>query len=129
MPEDSKPDRGLQYWMERAVDGAGKVSNGFDADAVHDLRVAIRRCRSIADAFSMLDPHPAWKKMRKAGKVVFSALGDLRDVHVQMEWVEKLGTESDPARQKLMSHFRQREQELTTVAATALSAFDRQQWL
>ena len=40
-----------------------------------------------------LDPDPDWKAMKKAGKRLFQRLGDLRDVHVMMEWIEKL----DPA--------------------------------
>lgn len=128
MAQDSKQERGLQYWMERVIDEAGKVRVGFEADPVHDLRVAIRRCRSISDGFRMLDPEPAWKKMRRAAKPLFSALGDLRDVQVQMEWAEKLGAADDPVRDRLISHFRQREQELKAVAATALANFDTQQW-
>jgi CHAD domain-containing protein len=127
MPPESK-ERGLQYWMERVIEEAGKVGNSFDPNPVHDLRVAIRRCRSIADGFRMIDPHPAWKKMRRAAKPVFSALGDLRDVHVQMEWAEKLGPEDDPVRQKLIAHFRQREQELKAAAAAILADFDQPQW-
>lgn len=107
---------------------ADKVRGAFERDPVHDLRVAIRRCRSIADGFRMIDPHPEWKKMRREAKALFSALGDLRDVHVQMEWVEALGAEGEPARDKLLTHFRQREEELKTVAAQALSDFDVQQW-
>jgi CHAD domain-containing protein len=128
MAQPAKVTRGLQFWMERVVEEAEKVRGGFEADPVHDLRVAIRRCRSIGDGFRMLDPHPVWKKMRRAGKTVFAALGNLRDVQVQMEWVEKLGAEGDPVREKLMVQFRQREQELKVLAAGALAEFDTRQW-
>jgi len=128
MAQADKVARGLQYWMEQVIEEAEKVRGGFEADPVHDLRVAIRRCRSIGDGFRMLDPHPAWKKMRRAGKTVFAALGNLRDVQVQMEWVGKLGAEGDPVREKLMAHFRSREQELKALAAEALAGFDTRQW-
>lgn len=128
MAQDSKSERGLQYWMERVLEEAGKAQNGFDPDPVHDLRVAIRRCRSIADGFRMIDPHPDWKKMRREGKTLFSALGDLRDDQVQMEWVEKLGAAEDPVREKLMQHFRNREQQLKAIAADVLQKFDIQHW-
>ncbi|MGA9392741.1 MAG: CHAD domain-containing protein, partial [Candidatus Sulfotelmatobacter sp.] len=62
----------------------------FGADPVHDLRVSLRRCRSLADGIMALDPAPDWKAMKKAGKRLFQRLGNLRDVHVMMEWVEKL---------------------------------------
>jgi len=129
MAPEPKSERGLHYWMERVVEEAEKARAGFEADPVHDLRVAIRRCRSIGDGFRMLDPEPTWKKMRRAGKTVFAALGDLRDVQVQMEWVEKLGAADDPVRAKLLDHFRQRELDLKAVAATTLENFDTKQWL
>jgi len=62
----------------------------FGADPVHDLRVALRRCRSLADGLMALDPDPDWKAMKKAGRRLFQRLGALRDVQVMMEWVEKL---------------------------------------
>ena len=41
---------GLELWMDRVVERADQVWNTWDADGVHDLRVALRRCRTIADA-------------------------------------------------------------------------------
>ena len=114
--------------MEQVVLDAEKARDGFKADPVHDLRVAIRRCRSMAEGFGTIDAEPAWKKMRRTAKPVFAALGDLRDVQVQMEWVEKLGEEGDPVRKKLMDYFNQRETELKTVAEKELAAFDIAQW-
>src|SRR5436309_10032112 len=80
---------GLRFWMERVLEECDRVSAGFGPDPVHDLRVALRRCRSIADGFIALDPDPAWKEMKKAGRRLFSRLGELRDVHVMQEWVGK----------------------------------------
>ena len=81
---------GLRYWMLRVLEECEKVSKNFDPDPVHDLRVSLRRCRSLADGLMALDPDPAWKAMKKAGKRLFRRLGDLRDTQVMMEWVEKL---------------------------------------
>lgn len=127
-PQAANPERGLRHWMEQVVAEAEKARDGFKADPVHDLRVAIRRCRSMAEGFDAIDAFPAWKKMRRAAKPLFSALGELRDVQVQMEWVEQLGAESDPVRARLMDHFRQREEELKSAASTALAGFDIAQW-
>jgi CHAD domain-containing protein len=79
--------------MLQVLEECEHVSADFGADPVHDLRVALRRCRSLADGLTALDPDPDWKAMKKAGKRLFQRLGDLRDVHVMMEWIEKL----DPA--------------------------------
>ncbi len=81
---------GLRYWMEQVLEQCEHVSADFGADPVHDLRVALRRCRSLADGMRALDPNPDWKAMRKAGKRLFQRLGDLRDVQIMMEWIEKL---------------------------------------
>src|SRR5579859_5097935 len=81
---------GLRYWMLRVLEECDKVSRSFSADPVHDLRVSLRRCRSLADGLIALDPDPEWKEMKKAGKKLFQSLGQLRDVQVMEEWVEKL---------------------------------------
>jgi exopolyphosphatase/guanosine-5'-triphosphate,3'-diphosphate pyrophosphatase len=87
----SKKTTGLRYWMLRVLDECEHVSADFSADPVHDLRVSLRRCRSLADGLMALDPDPNWKAMKKAGKRLFQRLGALRDIQVMMEWVEKLG--------------------------------------
>ena len=81
---------GLRYWLLRVLEECDKVSADFSADPVHDLRVSLRRCRSMADGMMAMDPERDWKDMKKAGKALFQRLGDLRDVQVMMEWVEKL---------------------------------------
>ena len=81
---------GLRYWILRVLEECEHVSADFAPDPVHDLRVSLRRCRSLADGLMALDPDPNWKAMKKAGKRLFQRLGDLRDVQVMMEWVGKL---------------------------------------
>jgi hypothetical protein len=81
---------GLGYWMHQVLKEGQHVSADFSADAVHDLRVALRRCRSMADGLRALDPIPEWKAMKKAGRQLFQRLGALRDVQVMMEWIEEL---------------------------------------
>lgn len=81
---------GLRYWMLQVLEECGHVAADFSADPVHDLRVSLRRCRSVADGVMAIDPDPDWKAMRKAGKKLFQRLGALRDVQIMMEWIEKL---------------------------------------
>jgi hypothetical protein len=38
---------GLDFWMDRVVGECNRARLGFAAEPVHDLRVALRRCRSI----------------------------------------------------------------------------------
>jgi CHAD domain-containing protein/HD superfamily phosphodiesterase len=76
--------------MLRVLDECNNVAADFSADPVHDLRVSLRRCRSLADGMIAMDPDPSWKAMKKAGKQLFQRLGALRDVQIMMEWIEKL---------------------------------------
>ena len=85
-----KAQLGLRIWMERVLEECDRAAAGFDADPVHDLRVALRRCRSLADGLMAIDPDDSWKDMKKAGKKIFQALGELRDMQVMEEWIEKL---------------------------------------
>jgi len=128
-PAKLEEKRGIRYWMERAVEECGHVQSGFAADPVHDLRVALRRCRSMAEGFRAVDPDPTWRKMRKAGKALFSALGELRDVQVLKEWVEKLGAANDPVKERLSAYCDTRERDLKVQASAALSSFDTRTWL
>jgi CHAD domain-containing protein len=122
-------ERGIAYWMERVVSECEKARGNFDADAVHDLRVALRRCRSMAEALQSVNGDPTWKKMRRAGKVVFAALGDLRDTQVLLEWVERLRNDCPAVAERLNAHCREREAELKTNAAEVVDQFDTQRWL
>ncbi len=143
--------------MERVLDECENVAADFSADPVHDLRVALRRCRSIADGMIAMDPDREWKAMKKAGKRLFQRLGALRDVQIMMEWIEKLhpapveakapvvspeasaegrsveggsGTplNPDPAARVLLQILQGRETEQKREARAALEEFDRKEW-
>jgi CHAD domain-containing protein len=86
----SSKTTGLRYWMLRVLGECDRASAGFHADPVHDLRVSLRRCRSMADGMMAMDPDPSWKAMKKAGKRLFQSLGELRDVQIMMQWIEML---------------------------------------
>jgi CHAD domain-containing protein/HD superfamily phosphodiesterase len=139
----------LRYWMLRVLDECDHVATNFAADPVHDLRVALRRCRSVADGVMALDPDPDWKAMKKAGKRLFQRLGELRDIHVMMEWIEKLSIKvevseaaslapngennpekpsEDAAAHALLEILHRREREQEREAQAALEEFDRKQW-
>ena len=121
-------DSGLLYWMNQVPREADRAADGFENEAVHDLRVALRRCRSMADGFRAIDPHKDWKRMRRQATALFDAFGALRDCHVIMEWARKLGDADDPITQQLLDHFGDKEAELEQQATGAIDAFDRKQW-
>ncbi len=111
---------GLAYWMQEVLDQCDKVSADFSADPVHDLRTSLRRCRSMADGIMVFDRNPAWKKMRRVGKVLFSNLGELRDTQVMRQWIEQLAPEGDAAGKILTDFVLAREQRLKIAAAITL---------
>src|SRR6516165_1777787 len=119
---------GLAYWSARALEELDKASEDFAVDPVHDLRVAIRRCRSMADGFLSLDPDPGWRQMKKLGRKLFACLGGLRDTQVMLEWVLKLSAEGDPLRHIVLASLRQREEGLKLIAREAVVNFDRKRW-
>jgi CHAD domain-containing protein len=128
--------------MERVLVECDRAAIGFDADPVHDLRVALRRCRSLADGLMAIDPDSSWKGMKKAGRKLFRALGELRDMQVMAEWIEKLGDAGpgdegsrvstdglgDPVVVKLLARLHAREVECKQHAFKDLNQFDRKQW-
>jgi CHAD domain-containing protein len=151
-PASPKPKLGLRAWMERVLVECDRAAAGFDADPVHDLRVALRRCRSLADGLMALDSDRSWKDMKKAGRKLFRALGELRDMQVMEEWIEKLGDldhhssdaaagerwpgerwsgerwSGDPVAVKLLDYVHAREIASKQLAFKDLNQFDRKQW-
>jgi CHAD domain-containing protein/HD superfamily phosphodiesterase len=119
---------GLALWMERTLAECDRASVEFGANPVHDLRVALRRCRSMADGLRVMDPNPGWKDMKKAGKRLFRGLGELRDAQVMEEWMSRLGNPDDPVTMALLQFLAGREAQLKQQAALALQEFDRKQW-
>ncbi|MGB7846725.1 MAG: CHAD domain-containing protein [Candidatus Acidiferrum sp.] len=125
----SRPElRGLQYWMERVLKELGNVRAAPEADVVHDLRVAIRRCRSVAAVMEQVDPDAAWPDMRKLGRKLFRQLGVLRDTQVLEDWTKKLGAEADPIRERLLTVLEAREKEQQEAALRAIEKFDQKSW-
>jgi CHAD domain-containing protein len=114
--------------MNQVPKEADKAADGFDSEAVHDLRVALRRCRSMADGFRAIDPHKDWKRMRRQATALFDSLGALRDCHVITEWTQKLGQADDPITRQLLDHLRAQESVLQQQAKSAIDVFDRKQW-
>jgi len=120
--------RGLPYWMNRVLEELGSLQSSPDPDTVHDLRVAIRRCRSLAAVMEEVDTDSAWPEMRKVARRVFRALGDLRDTQVMVQWVKKLGPENDPLRAQLLASLETAEKQLSETALRVAAKFDEKGW-
>lgn len=128
LPVSPAPKRGLRESMERVLHELETVRKDPAPDPVHDLRVAIRRCRSVAAVFQEIDPDPAWSELRRVPKKLFRRLGALRDAQVMDDWVQHLAAEGDPLRPKLHHHFADGENELRDHALRAVEKFDARSW-
>src|SRR2546428_2242302 len=87
--------------MQRVLAECDKVSADFAPNPVHDLRVALRRCHSMADGLRAIDPDKSCKQMKRAGKQLFESLRNLREVPVMTEWMERLSAIDDAAARSL----------------------------
>jgi CHAD domain-containing protein len=128
IPGSQGEQRGLTYWMERVLKELEEVRTSPEADTVHDLRVALRRCRSLATVMEEVDPDPAWPEMRKIGRKLFRQLGELRDTQVLEDWVAKLGAEGAAVRQRLTAHLEKLEAQEKQAALRAAGKFDAKAW-
>jgi CHAD domain-containing protein len=119
---------GLEVWMNRVQEKSGELRPEWDPEDVHDVRVALRRCRTMADTLREVNPDPGWRKLKKASKELFHGLGDLRDTQVEKEWIEKLGPRGDAVRRHMLQVLARRERKCRVSAEEALDAFDRRLW-
>src|SRR5262249_61028902 len=83
--------RGLDHWMHRVLAELAKLRRTPDKDTVHDLRVAIRRCRSVGAVMAEVDPNPLGREMRHLPRKLFRRLGAPRDAQVMCDRVQPTG--------------------------------------
>ena len=129
IPSRALPEhRDLAFWMKRTLEELAGLRANPSGDAVHDFRVALRRCRSLAAAVAEIDPHPDWKELRDCARKVFRSMGELRDAQIMEAWLRELCTQDDVGKSALMESLK-REQEAAQVKALHLSGkFDETRW-
>jgi CHAD domain-containing protein len=128
LPVVQPEHRGLAHWMDRVLKELEKVQKEPEAGAVHDLRVALRRCRSVGAVMQEVDPDCTWREMRRLPKKLFRRLGALRDAQVMDEWVRKLAVGGDSVRTQMHLAFQKDEPELRQRALRAAEKFDEKTW-
>jgi len=120
--------RGLGSLMGRVPKALRRVDASLEAEAVHRLRVALRRCRSLAALMEEVDPHPDWAELRRLSRKLFRRLGALRDTHVLEDWITKLTPADDAVRAALMTVLEEREVEPRASVGRAVRQFDQRAW-
>src|SRR5665213_1335674 len=96
--------------------------------AVHDLRVSLRRCRSLAENFSELDLHPVWRHLAKACKTQQQGLNDPRDAHVIAGWTHKLKLDRPSSGRVFAETIKKEEHGSRRKATKSLGNFPRKRW-
>ena len=128
-PAGSRPEyRGLSHSMNRVLEELASLQSSPDSETVHDLRVAIRRCRSLAAVMEEIDADPAWPDMRKVARKLFRGLGAVRDAQVMEEWIKKLGPENDPLRVQLLASLGTDEKQRSADALHVAAKFSVKEW-
>lgn len=120
--------RGLAFWMKRTLEELANLRSEQTAGTVHDVRVSLRRCRSVAAVMEEVDPHPDWQEMRKAARKLFRALGELRDAHVMTDWLNQLQPETDALKSKLLVVLADAEKSAREKALRQAQRFDVKEW-
>jgi CHAD domain-containing protein len=128
LPGAHREHRGLDHWIRRVLTELGNLRRAPDKDTVHDLRVAIRRCRSVAAVMAEVDPNPHWRELRHVPRKLFRRLGALRDAQIMGDWVKAHGAENDRLRILLEEHFGAREPRLLNAVIHAAEKFDEKSW-
>src|SRR3989475_760776 len=124
----SPASQALERSIRRALRNQKRAQKKLKTDPVHDFRVALRRCRSLAEGFSAIDPDPVWRRLRKASKRVQRGMSDLRDVQVLEHWLKPLRLTSGPVGHALASHFKKQERHAKREARSSLESFPRKRW-
>lgn len=114
--------------MRRVVDRADRIQPDWKAEDIHAVRVALRRCRTMAETLNEVVPDPGWRKLKKASRDLFHTLGELRDIQVERALIKKIEASSDPLREYLLRLLRREEKKRRNAAEKALESFDRKSW-
>jgi CHAD domain-containing protein len=111
------------------VDGAARVKAGDDVEAVHDLRVAIRRLRTVLRAAGPLLASDWTEPLREELDRLGPALGPLRDLDVLTAHLRRESEELDDAdRVALAGAFRVLAEEHATARVAAIAELETERF-
>jgi CHAD domain-containing protein len=120
--------RDLAHWMKRSLEELANLRSDLTNHAVHDLRVVLRRCRSVASVMQEIDRHPDWEEMRGCARKLFRSLGELRDAHVMAESLNKLHPEEDALKRQLLDSLETDEKSARDTVQRRAARFDEKRW-
>ena len=74
--------------LRAAADARRRLADVGDVEALHDLRVGLRRLRSVLGAYGPHLEDSVGRKLRRRVKTLAAATGAARDSEVQIEWLQ-----------------------------------------
>jgi CHAD domain-containing protein len=77
--------------LRRLADQVGQAANFAEEDAVHDLRVAIRRLSRCLRVFAQFYPGNSGRKLRGQLRDLMEAAGAVRDIDIAMALLAEAG--------------------------------------
>jgi len=105
--------------LRRLALQVNRAAKSCNEEAVHDLRVSIRRLNRCLRVFSQFYPEGSWKKIRRRLKTLLEAAGSVRDMDIAMEFLAEMGNaKSSTLVQRLAESRRAARRELEGEART-----------
>lgn len=83
--------------FDKLAEALAAASQKADADAIHDVRVAIRRLKRALRVFGDFYPNSHWKKIRDRLSGLMAMAGAVRDCDIAVELLGKAGVSSRAA--------------------------------
>lgn len=77
--------------LRRLAIQVNRTARTGDADAIHDLRVAIRRLSRCLRVFAQFYPGHSWQKIRRRLSDLTEACGNVRDRDIAIGLLKKAG--------------------------------------
>ncbi len=130
LPADEVVRELVRGYLDAAATARAQIANGRHPEALHDLRVALRRLRASLRAYAPYVADTIPDKVRKRARDLARVTNVARDAEVQLAWVDSLGRKvgvvGRPGRRWLRAHLAaQRKNAYHTIRSKALPEFDR----
>ena len=83
--------------LRRFAFQVGRAASSGDAEAIHDIRVAIRRLSRCLRTFHQFYPDDYWKRIRRQLSAIMDAAGAVRDRDIALELLAAAGVSQNSA--------------------------------
>src|SRR5256886_5920807 len=119
--------RNSLHYLHDLMNNMERVRQAEDSECVHRMRVASRRLRSLLPLFAVCLSRKTCERWRKQLRRLTRALGEVRDIDVQIACVEHVleqaSLEERPGLERLLLRLQQRRQALHEPVGQAIERF------